>query len=46
VGYYHDIALDFATRQGYPTFQSQSASMKNNTITSSGGIDEGEKTER
>jgi hypothetical protein len=40
VGYYHDIALDFATRQGYPT------SLKNNTITSSGEIDEGEKTQR
>jgi hypothetical protein len=36
VGYYHDIALDFATRQGYPTFQSQPRSLENNTITTSG----------
>jgi hypothetical protein len=46
VGYYHDIALDFATRQGYPTFQSPPASLEKNTTTSSGEIDEVEKTDR
>jgi hypothetical protein len=39
VGYYHDIALDFATRQGYPTFQSLPANLKK-TMTSSGGTNE------